>query len=77
MATGATLRLTYNTSTGDDVVVNFKYVDTTNPSIQTAVVAFSNGLIANKGYFISPMSAITTLSKAETYQTVTQNIPLS
>ena len=77
MAVGATLRLTYNTNSGDDVVVNFKYVDTSNPSIGVGVMAFSDGLIARKALFISPFSEITALTKAEIYQTVIQDIPLS
>ena len=75
MATGATLRLTYNTSSGDDVVVNFKYVSTAANS--ASVVAFSDGLVARKALFISPFSEVTALTKAEMYQTIVQDIPLS
>lgn len=77
MPIGATLRLTYSSTTGDDVVLNFKYVDTTLPNLGVAVKAFSDGLVTGKNLFESPMPSIIALTKAETYQTVTQNIPLS
>ena len=77
MAVGATLRLTYSTSTGDEDVINFKYVDTGNPSIGPSVIAFSDGLVARKALFSSPFSEVVALTKAEIYQTVVQDIPLS
>lgn len=63
----ATLRLTYETSTGDDLVLNFKYFDTSTAG--TVVKTFSDALITNKAIFEAPVSAITTLLKAEQYIT--------
>lgn len=75
MPVGATLRLTYNTNSGDDVVVNFKYVNTSANS--ASIIAFSDGLVARKALFLSPFSEVTALTKAEIYQTIVQDIPLS
>lgn len=75
MAVGATLRLTYRTSTGDEDVINFKYVNTSANA--ASIIAFSDGLIARKALFLSPFSEVTALTKAEIYQTVVQDIPLS
>lgn len=75
MATGATLRLTYSTSSGNEDVINFKYVDT--GANAASIIAFSDGLVARKALFMSPFSEVTALTKAEIYQTLVQNVPLS
>ena len=75
MATGATLRLTYSTSTGGEDVINFKYVDTSANA--ASIIAFSDGLVARKALFSSPFSEVVALTKAEIYQTIVQDVPLS